>query len=200
MKSSIINYQSSIDKKEKALVGMAGVFDNADALMGAAARVRDAGYTKWDCHTPYPVHGLDRAMGLKFSPVPIICLTSGFVGAGVGMWMQWWMDAKDYPLVIGGKALFSWPAFVPITFELFVLFAAASIMISLIVLCRLWRWHSPLYDAGVMTEITRDRFAVVLGAEDRHFTEAQARDLLTQTGCQDIRPLYEPTEEPSIFE
>lgn len=186
--------------ENKALVGMAGVYDNVDALMSAAAQMRDAGYTKWDCHTPYPIHGLDRAMGLKPSPVPLICLTSGFVGAGAAMWMQWWMNAKDYPIIIGGKAFFSWPAFVPITFELFVLFAAVSITIALIVLCRLWRWHSPLYDAGVMAEITRDRFAVVLEAQDERFSEAQARAMLEKTGCKDIRPLYEPTEEPSVFE
>lgn len=186
--------------EDKILVGMVGVYDDVNALMDAAVQVRDTGYTKWDCHTPYPVHGLDQAMGLKSSSVPYICLTSGFIGAGAAMWMQWWMNAKDYPIIIGGKAFFSWPAFVPITFELFVLFAATSIMISLIVLCRLWRWHSPLYDAGVMAEITRDRFAVVLEAKDTRFSEAQARELLGNTGCQDIRPLYESTKEPSVFD
>ena len=186
--------------QDKTLVGLVGVYDDVNAFMGAAAQVRDTGYTKWDCHTPYPVHGLDQAMGLKPSPVPYICLTSGFVGASLAMLMQWWMDAKDYPIIVGGKAFFSWPAFVPITFELFVLFAATSIMVSLIVLCKLWRWHSPLYDADVMAEVTRDRFAVVLGAEDKQFNETQAKALLANTGCKDIRPLYEPARVPSVFE
>ena len=184
----------------KKLVGMVGMFDDVDALIGAATQVRDEGYTQWDCHTPYPVHGLDGAMGLKPSPVPVICLTAGFIGAGCALLMQWWMSAVDYPVVIGGKEYFSWPAFVPITFELFVLFAAISITMCLIFFCKLWRWHSPLHDSNIMAEITCDRFAVVLQAADKRFGEESAQDLLEKTGCQDIRPLFEvDDEEESIF-
>jgi len=107
----------------KKIVGMAGLFDDTNALIRAAKRVRDEGYTQWDCHTPYPVHGLDQAMGLKPSPLPYICLGSGFVGAALALGMQGWMSAVDFRVVVGGKEFFSWPAFVPVTFELFVLFS-----------------------------------------------------------------------------
>ncbi len=157
--------------------------------------MRDAGYKKWDCHTPYPVHGLDPAMGLKRSPIPYLTLGAGFMGGALAMLMQWWMSAVDYPVRIGGKPLFSWPAFVPITFELFVLLAALATFGAMLVFCRLGRWHSPLNDSGVMSEVTSTRFGVVLDAGDDKFTEGSARTLLEQTGCADIRPLYENDED-----
>ncbi|MBU0753645.1 MAG: DUF3341 domain-containing protein [Planctomycetes bacterium] len=183
----------------KKLVGLAGLYDQPDALIHAAEKVRDAGYRRWDCHTPYPVHGLDHAMGIKESPIPYFCLTAGFIGVGVALLMQWWMSAVDYPVRIGGKPLFSWPAFVPITFELFVLFAALATMGSILVLCKLGRWHSPLHDTGIMGEVTSCRYAVVLEAKDRLFTEERARAILQEAGCTDIRPLFEADEEDDTF-
>jgi len=176
---------------ERKLAGMIGLFDDPDSLIAAAEKVRDAGYSKWDCHTPYPVHGLDDAMGLKPSPMAYICLGAGAVGASAAMLMQWWMSAVDYPVRIGGKPLFSWPAFVPITFELFVLFAALATMGGMIALCKLGTWASPLHDSGVMVEVTTHRHGVVLDADDPKFSEADARALLESTGCRDIRTLYE---------
>lgn len=180
-------------------VGVVGLFDDVNLLVKAAAKVRDAGYKKWDCHTPYPVHGLDEAMGLKPSPIPYICLGAGGLGAAVAMLMQWWMSAVDYPVRIGGKPLFSWPAFVPITFELFVLFAALATFGGVIALCRLGRWHSPLHDSGIMADVTSNRFAVVLSADDEKYDEDAAKGLLADAGCEDIRPLVERDEEDEAF-
>ena len=177
--------------EKKKIVGIVGLYDEVDTLIVAAEKVRDAGYQKWDCHTPYPVHGLDKAMGLKRSPLPMICLGMGFVGVAVALAMQGWMNAVDYPIVIGGKPLFSWPAFVPITFELFVLFSALSIVGCLIYFCRLWRWHSPLHDSDIMAQITSNRFAVVLDGADEKYNETDARKLLQETGCKDVRELFE---------
>lgn len=175
----------------KRVVGMIGFIDDPDSLIRAAETVRDDGYEKWDCHTPYPVHGLDAAMGLKESPMAYICLIAGAVGAGAAVLMQWWMSAVDYPVRIGGKQLFSWPAFVPITFEFFVLFAALATMGALFVLCRLGTWHSALHDSGVMAMVTSYRHGVVLSADDPKFSEDAARALLEKASCKDIQPLYE---------
>jgi len=179
----------------RTLRGMAGLYDDPKSLIAAAAAVRDAGYKKWDCHTPYPVHGLDKAMGLKESPIPYLTLTAGFIGVIAALGMQGWMNAVDYPINIGGKPLFSWPAFIPITFELFVLFAAITTMGAIVFFCRLFRWHSPLHDSGIMAEVTSHRFAVVLQADDPAFTEQKAGSLLADTGCSDIRPIYVEEEE-----
>jgi len=184
---------------DRRLAGLAGLFDEREALLGAARRVREAGYERWDCHTPYPVHGLEEAMGLPESPIPYFTIGAGFVGATLAMLMQWWMSAVDLPLVIAGKPLFSWPAFIPITFELFVLFAALTTTAALVVFCRLWRWYSPLYDAGVMREVTTRRFAVFVSAEDRLFSEEALRRLLEAEGCRDIRILYETEDDGTVL-
>ncbi len=176
-------------------VGMIGLYDEVGPLLDAARRVRDAGWEKWDCHTPYAVHGLDSAMGLKEPKIPYITVSAGFLGAGLALLMQGWMSAIDYPIRIGGKALFSWPAFVPITFELFVLLAGLATFAAIIVFGKLGRWHSPLHDSGVMQEVTTHRFGIVLSAEDSRYDEQGARDLLAETGCEDIRPLVEIVEE-----
>jgi hypothetical protein len=185
---------------DRAVVGMIGLFDEPDALITAAEKVRDAGYTKWDCHTPYPLHGLDDAMGLKPSPMPYITITAGLIGGGLALYMMYWMSAVDYPVRIGGKPYFSWPAFVPITFEAFVLFAGLATMGGMITLTKLGRWASPLHDNDVMVEVTTTRLGLVLEAEDPKFTQEAAQALLDETGCQDIRVLYAPEDDSPLEE
>ena len=179
----------------KKIVGVVGLYDDPGALLRAAEQVRDAGFTRWDCHTPFPVHGLDRAMGLKASPVPAIAIMSGFVGLVAAIVLTGGLNAIHYPIPIAGKPMFSWQAFVPIYFELFVLFAAFAIMGSLFFFCRLGRWHSPLHDSDIMKEVTGRRFAVVLEAADEAYSEEDATALLRETGCSDIRTLVEFEEE-----
>ena len=183
-----------IDRKHH-IAGMAGLYDDPETLLHAAETVRDAGFTKWDCHTPYPVHGLDQAMGLRESLVPVIALLAGFGGLAASLAAIGYISAIYYPIVVSGKALFSWQAFTPVLFEVFVMSAALATMGSLVVLGKLGRWHSPLHDSGIMGEVTGARFAVVLDARDDRFSEADARALLEQTGCSDIRPLIEFEEE-----
>ncbi|MGD2109163.1 MAG: DUF3341 domain-containing protein [Phycisphaerae bacterium] len=177
------------------VVGLVGLYDDPNALIRAAERVRDAGFTRWDCHTPFPVHGLDRAMGLKASSVPSIAIASGFVGLLVAVALTGGLSAVHYPIRIAGKPMMSWQAFVPIYFELFVLFAALAIMGSIFLLCGLGRWHSPLHDTGVMKEVTGDRFAIVLEAADAAYSRSDPRALLEATGCADLRSLVELDEE-----
>ncbi len=182
-------------EKRTKTVGVVGLYDDVDALVRAAESVRDAGLRKWDCHTPYPVHGLDRAMGLKESPIPYVTLIVGFVGLLTAIALTGGLSVFQYPIRIGGKALFSWQAFVPIYFELFVLFAALATMASIVVFCRLGRWHSPLHDSDIMREITCDRFAIVLDADNGNRGEQELRGILEKTGCSDIRPLVQFEEE-----
>jgi hypothetical protein len=179
----------------KEQIGMVGIYDDVDAFLRAAESVRDTGHTKWDCHTPYPVHGLDRAMGLRVSPVANFTLTGGLIGFLGAIAMTWGLSVWHYPIRIGGKALFSWQAFVPIYFEMFVLFAALSTMGALLFLCRLGKWHSPLHDSGVMAEIVRDRYAIALEATDDGHTDEFLTKLLEDAGCRDIRPLVQLEEE-----
>ncbi len=178
-----------MSNSNKTVVGLVGLYDDPDVLVRAAAKVRDAGFRRWDCYTPFPVHGLDRAMGLKSSPVPTLALAAGFAGLLVAVALTGGLNVIYYPIRIAGKPMFSWQAFVPIYFELFVLFAALTIMGSLFVFCGLGRWRSPLHDSGIMKEVTSDRFAIVLEAADDAYSQGDAKALLESTGCCDIRPL-----------
>ena len=172
-------------------IGLVGLYDDPTTLLRAAEAVRDTGCRKWDCHTPYPVHGLDAAMGLGNSPVPYITVLSGFFGLAVAIVLTGGLSVFQYPLVTSGKALFSWQAFAPIYFELFILFAALATMGSVVFFCRLGKWHSPLHDSGIMPEVTCDRFAIVVDAADEKYDEAGLRKIFQETGCQDIRPLVD---------
>ena len=185
-----------MDKPATKQVGLVGLFDDTDSLVRAAKNVRDAALKKWDCHTPYPVHGLEHAMGLGASKVPAIALTAAFIGLAAAVVLTGGLHGELYYAIrVGGKALFSWQAFVPIYFELFVLFAAFASMGAVFVLCGLFRWHSPLHDSGVMAEITADRFAIVIDAADTGYDEEKCRKLLADAGCEDIRPLVENLED-----
>lgn len=179
----------------KTQVGLVGLYDDPTALVKAAGMVRDAGYHRWDCHTPYPVHGLDKAMGLRPSPVPFVAIGAAFCGLITAFLLTGGLSVLHYPIRIGGKPLFSWQAFVPIYFELFVLFAALATMGSVLWFCRLGRWYSPLHDSDIMRHVTCDRFAIVLEGGDEKYSESAARTLLEKTGCRDIRPLVEAEEE-----
>ena len=108
------------------VAGLVAEFDSVDALKAAAARVRQEGFTRWDVHSPYPIHGIERAMGIRATPLAWLVLLGGIAGGLVALGMQWWMNAVDFPLVISGKPLFSLPANVPIVFELIVLFSALA--------------------------------------------------------------------------
>ena len=134
-----------MSKSREKVVGVVGLYDDPSSLLRAAEGVRDAGFTRWDCHTPFPVHGLDRAMRLKSSPLPTVALTAGLIGVLVAFALTGGLNALHYPIRIAGKPMLSWQAFVPIYFELFVLFSALAIMGSLFVFCGLGRWHSPLH-------------------------------------------------------
>ncbi len=175
-------------------VGVVGLFDNVDEFVQAAGQVKSAGYKKWDCYTPYPVHGLDQAMGMGESKLPFLSLSMGFVGLITALVMTGYLSGWHYPIQIGGKDLLSWQAFVPIYFELFVLFAAIATFLGVIVFCKLGRWHSPLHDSGVMREITCNRFAIVMCSDKDNSMHKDMIEILKKSGCQDIRPLNQNDE------
>ncbi len=101
-------------------------FDTPASLMQAAEKTRDAGYKKFDCHSPFPIHGMDDAMGVKRSPLGYIVGIFAFIGLSGGILLQWWTSTVDYPLVISGKPFFSYQAYLPVTFAFAVLFSAIA--------------------------------------------------------------------------
>jgi hypothetical protein len=169
--------------------GLIARFDTPAAVMQAAERVRDAGYTRWDVITPFPIHGMDAAMGIKRSLVPRFTLLGGIAGFASGMLMVWWMGAVDYPLVVGGKPLFS-PMFAfPITYELTILLASFGTIIGMFLLNRLPMHHHPVLGYDKVHQATDDAFFVVLEAGDAKYSAAGARRLLEEAGAVEINEL-----------
>jgi hypothetical protein len=165
------------------LWGVLGEFDSAAALYRAAERVRDAGFERWDTHSPFPVHGLERAMGLERSRVPLVVLTLGLAGAVAGMGLQWWVSTRAYPLVVSGKPFFSWPAFVPIMFECGVLGGATGAVLGFLGLSRLPRHHHPLFGSKRFERVTDDRFFISIEAADPRFDKSGTVQLLERAGA-----------------
>ncbi|MDP8246014.1 MAG: DUF3341 domain-containing protein [Candidatus Hinthialibacter antarcticus] len=167
---------------EKKLYGFLVEFEEVDDLRSAAEKVRDAGYTQWDCHSPFPIHGMDGAMGIKPTILPWFVLCAGIIGATVGLLMQWYMNAVDYPIIISGKPMFSLPANIPIIFELTILLSALTAVGGLFALNGLPMHYHPLFSNERFLRATNDRFFLVIEARDPKFNLEQTRQLLDSFG------------------
>ncbi len=166
--------------------GLLAEFDTTAATIHAAAMVRDAGYQRWDVFTPFPVHGMDEAMGLRRSKVGWFTFFGGLAGFCGGMLMIWYMDAYDYPTIVGGKPLFS-PIFAfPVAYELTILLGAFGALLSMLFLNRLPRLHHPLFNSDRFTRVTHDKFFIVIETSDPQFSEPATRRLLEDAGSKHI--------------
>lgn len=165
---------------------MLAEFASPAALYRACERVRDAGYTKWDAHSPFPVHGLDRAMGLKRSMLPWIILVLGLAGAATGFLLQTWVHNMAYPLTISGKPHFAWPAYVPITFELGVLGGALGAVLGMFGLNQLPRHHHPIFSAQRFARFSDDAFFISIDAADPKFDSEATSRLLNAAGASHV--------------
>lgn len=201
----------------RQLSGVVGFFPTPDQLIEATRKVRDARYPHFDAFTPYPVHGLEHAQGLKRSPLPYVTLGAGLTGACLGFLLQYWTSAVSWPLNVGGKPLNSWPAFVPVMFELTVLLAGLATVGAMFILNGMPNIKRKAFDPG----ITRDRFALMIEAPpvlgggifqgnseeesglrtaamlEKHkvagfksFSEQEATDFLMQAGAVEVRSIY----------
>jgi hypothetical protein len=169
--------------------GILAEFATPTDLYRACERVRDAGFTRWDAHSPFPVHGLERAMGLRRSPLPWIVLGMGLTGLAAGFALQWWIHVSAYPLVISGKPFFAWPAFIPITFEVGILFAALGAVVGMFALNRLPMHHHPLFRSKVFERVTDDAFFISIESWDPQFDPAATRQLLESVGARSVELL-----------
>lgn len=178
-------------RQDSALYGYLAEFDSVGALLEACAQVRDAGFTRWDAHTPFPVHGLDAAMGLRSTKLPWLVFGAGATGAGLGLLMQWWINAVDYPLNISGKPLFSIPANVPITFEVTILLSALTAFVGMLAFNGLPRYHHPLFQSERFRRVTNDRFFISIEARDPRCRGEETARFLAGLGAVAVEPLTE---------
>ena len=171
---------------ETPCFGVLGQFRSAHDLLRACEAVRDAGFTRWDAHSPFPVHGLDAAMGLKRSILPVIIFVAAMVGVVGAVALQGWTSAVDYPLVISGKPLFSWQAFVPIIFELAVLCGALAAVFGMLGLNQLPTLYHPLFASRAFERASDDGFFISIEAWDPRFDTETAAALLRKLGATHV--------------
>lgn len=166
--------------------GIIAEFQTPAEVMAAARKVRDAGFRKWDVHSPFPVHGMDDAMGMKNSPVGWFSFTGGVMGLTTGMSMIWYMNKFDYALVVGGKPLFS-PFFAfPVSYELTILLASFGTILGMLFLNRLPRLHHPLLKNRRFALATHDKFFIVIETADPRYSPTETRKLLENAGSKHI--------------
>jgi hypothetical protein len=171
--------------------GLIAAYDTPARLYHACEKVRDSGYSQWDALTPFPIHGLDAAMGVRRSHVPRFSLAGGITGFCTGMSFIWWANAYEYPLVVGGKPYFS-PMFAfPVSYELTILFTAFATIGGMFFLNKLPMHYHPVMKAPQFVRALDDRFYIVIEANDPKFNATVTRDLLAKAGGKDIVEIEE---------
>ena len=178
-------------KETNKIFGALAEFANPHDLLVAAEKVRDAGYNKFDCHSPFPIHGMDEAMGLKRSPLGWIVGICALCGAGTAVLLQWWTAAVAYPLVIAGKPYFSYQSYVPIGFGLAVLFGAISAFVGMLALNKLPQpWH-PVFFSDRFEKMSTDGFFISIESDDAKFNEPETIEFLKDIGGDHVELLME---------
>lgn len=173
-------------------------FDDVDGVTAAARAVRDAGYSKFDVYSPFPIHGIEKAMGVKPTRLPWLVLGAGLAGTSLSLLGQWWMNGVDYQFVISAKPLFGIPANIPITFEFTVLLAAFTAFFGMFLLNRLPEHHNPLFDHERFRRATDDGFFLAIEAADARFDARSTRELLQGLSAKPLFEAHESTE-PAAF-
>lgn len=163
--------------------GMLAEFSTVDDLLDACEKVRDAGYTRFDAHSPIPVHGIDEAMGIRMSPIPWFVLGAALLGVAGGLLLQWWTNAVDYRFLISNKPWFAFPPAFPITFESGVLLSAITAVGSLAVFCGWPGWFHPLFTSSRFRRMTTDRYFISIEAHDPLYDREKTRVFLEGCGA-----------------
>jgi hypothetical protein len=175
------------------LYGLLAEFETPAAISEAAERVRDAGYRSWDCHTPFPVHGLDKAMGIRPTILPWIVMACGVGGATFGLLLQWFTNAtsfdlwalvwvRGYDYLISGKPVLSGAVYPVVMFELTVLFAAVGCVVALMLMNKLPLLYHPCFKSQRFLRATDDRFFIVIESRDSLFVRGKTGEFLESLG------------------
>lgn len=171
------------------LHGLIAEFDSPATLLKAGTALRDKGFEQYDCHSPFPIHGMDEAMGLKRSPLGYIIALFAIIGAIIGLGLQTWVHSIEYLLIISGKPYFAWQAYIIVTFALTILFGAFGAVFGMLGLNKLPRYHHYIFYSDKFKKVTDDGFFVSIGANDKMFDKKDTTDFLKAIGGKHIEVL-----------
>lgn len=163
--------------------GIAGIWDDEGQILKAARKTRESGFTKFDAISAYPIHGMEEACGIKRSWIPYVTFVAGLVGLTCGLLLTWWTSAVNWAVNVGGKPFFSLPAFIPIMFELTVLFAALSSVGALFYVCKIPRIDPPIIDP----DLSSHKFAIFIPFNDTGYDEARIEKMFKELGALEVK-------------
>lgn len=182
-----------VTEKGDPVYGFLAHFDTPQAVYAAAEQVRDAGYSEWDVYAPFPIHGIDEAMGVKRTKLPLLTAAVAFGVGTVGAFgLQYWVAGVTYPLTKQGKPYAAWEPFMPVGFELSVLFAAFATLIGMLALNGLPRFYHPLFRKDRFLGVSQDAYAICVEAGDPKFHPEETRRMLQQLGAKDVELVEDP--------
>jgi len=187
IKASMGIYEARTD----GVYGLLAEYRNPSALITAVRKIHETGYRHFDAHSPFPIHGMDRAMGLGQSKVGYLTLIGGITGLGLATWLQWWTSAIDYPINISGKPFFALEPAIPIMFELTVLLAALLTVGGMLAMNGLPRPYNPLFYSREFPRVTDDAFFVHIAASDSNFDLAETEALLKEIGATSVEVIHD---------
>ncbi len=168
------------------LYGLLAEFENPKALLQAARSVHEAGYTRIDAYSPFPIEGLSDAMGFRRTRMPLLILIGGVTGALCGFGLQYYCAVLSYPINVAGRPLNSWPSWIPVTFEMTILLASLTAVFGLLALCVLPMPYHPLFNVPRFSRATRDGFFLCIESLDPRFERTATRDFLAGLNPREV--------------
>ncbi len=194
-----------MEDNKQILYGVGALFNSPNKVKEVAHKISQLGYKHWDVHSSYPLHGLPKAMKLKWSPLGYVALALGLTGTLTGLFLTYWTMSVDYPLTIGGKPWFSFPAFVPVLFELTVLLAAVGTsIVMLFVLFKFPNNRHPLHNSDYMNKVSVDKLGVFVESKDSKFDRDFIYNFFREEGAEEIVEVYFDSNDlvfkPKVFE
>ncbi len=171
---------------DKKIYGLLAEFDTPTQLVDAAQKTREAGFTKTDAFSPFPIHEMDKALGVKRSILPYLVFCGGIVGLLSGLGLQYFVHVWDYPINVGGRPYFSLPSFIPPTFELTILFSALTAVFGMLLLNGLPQPYHPVFNVPRFALATRDKFFLLIEAKDEKFNYDETRNFMQGLNAQEV--------------
>jgi hypothetical protein len=175
-----------MSQRHSQIFGVMGEFSTPEELLAATKKAREAGYKHVEAYTPFPIEGLAEAVGFRWTAVPLLTLMGGLGGGLTGFGLQYWVAAITYPLNIGGRPFNSWPAFIPVTFELTVLGASIFAVFSMLALNKLPQPYHPVFNVERFSQASTDKFFLCIEARDPKFDLAETAKFLQSLKAQHV--------------